>query len=83
MLDNQDLNVETRLCPNTGLVSGHINQVCDFWEQAWKRAVQDVVLDQLVEHAQRREGTKNQGGTFQEVRFLSCTRENLRQISTL
>lgn len=48
-----------------------------------KRAVQDVGLDQLGEHAQRREGTKNQGGTFQEVRFLSCTRENLRQISTL
>ena len=47
------------------------------------RAVQGVGLDQLVEHAQRREGTKNQGGTFQEVRSLYSARENLRQISAL
>ena len=47
------------------------------------RAVQGVGLDQLVKHAQRKEGTKNQRGTFQEVSFLLSTRENLRQISTL
>lgn len=35
------------------------------------RAVHGVGLDQLTEHAQRREGTPSQGGTFHEQRFLS------------